>query len=292
MRSLLLNCLLVPQLFAGPRYFTPRLTGIVDLPNQKAALLDFSLGGGGETPRSLVMHENERDGEIEVIRINPVTGTVELRLAWTNTPVTVSLQPQDDRTRTAGGGLEFVDAGIDPVLSLYARFNDRTLLRWPRLRASSFTLVASTTNEPQAAFVLEQALAGEGIATIPDGKEFLMIVPASEAVLVKPRPAEIKSSTGDGSKPELMPVGAINFSDADLHQAAQIYAELIGRKLDQAPQVPRPTGVINFRNQTPLSKAECIYALDTLFRWQGLKVIPIAQAGPVVRPVFGTGQMS
>jgi hypothetical protein len=29
----------------------------------------------------------------------------------------------------------------------------------------------------------------------------------------------------------------------------------------------------DFRNQTPLNRAECVYALGTLFHWQGVKVV-------------------
>jgi hypothetical protein len=275
MLSLLATCLLLPQLFAGTRPSVPRLAGIVNLPNQKAALLDFS--PPGSAPRLLVLRENQRDGDIEVIRINFLTGSVELWPGWTNTPVTVSLQRHGNHFETVAGSLEFVGAGIDPVLSLYAECKGSTLLRWPRLPATSFTLAASTTNQAQAALVLEKALAERGIATIQDGDKFLMVVPESEATAVKPHSSEIKPPTGNGGRSDLVPVGVICFSNADLNQAAQIYAELIGRKLDQTQPLARPTLAINFKNQTPLSKEECAYALDTLFRWQGVKVVPVAQ---------------
>jgi hypothetical protein len=286
--SLLASCLLLPQLFAGPRPSVPRLTGIVNLPDQKAALLGFN--PPGSSPRSLVLRESERDGEIEVIRISPVTGSVELWPGWTNAPITVSLPRHGSHVETLTGSLEFVGAEIDPVLSLYAECKGRTLLRWPRLPATSFTLAASTTNQAQAALVLEKALAEKGIATILDGDKFLMVVPESEATAVKPRSAQIKISTSDGIKPERIPVGVIYFSNTDLSQVAQIYAELIGCKLDQTQPLPRPTLPIKFRNQTPLCKAECVYALDTLFYWQGVKVVTVGNGSAMLVPISDAGK--
>jgi hypothetical protein len=271
--SLLVSCLLLPQLFAGTRPSVPRLAGIVNLPNQKAALLDCN--PPGSTPGSLVLRESQRDGEIEVIRINPQTGSVELWPGWTNTPVTVSLPRHGNRFESVAGSLELAEANVDAVLSLYAECKGRTLLRWPRLPATSFTLAASTTNQAQAVLVLEKALAAKRIATIPDGEKFLMVVPVSETAVVKPHSSEIKVPTGKGVDSELMPARVIAFNEATLHQAAQFYASLIGRKLDRNQPPLQATLPIIFRNQTPLTKEECLYALDTLFCWQGYKIVPV-----------------
>lgn len=274
--SLLLSCLLLPQLFAGPGSSPPRLTGIVNLPTEKVAWLDWR--PCINTPLSLVLGERQREGDLaEVIRIDPATGIVELRLAWTNAPITVSLPRHGNPLETAAGSLELVDADIDPVLGLYAECKGRTLLRWPRLPATSFSVVASTTNQAQAALALEKALAEKGISIIPDGEKFLMVVPESEATTVKPHASDIKPAISNGSKSEPIPAGAIYFPNTDLLQVAQIYADLIGRKLAPDQPLPRPTLAIKFKNQTPLDKAECVYALETLFRWQGVKLVPVAQ---------------
>ena len=55
---------------------------------------------------------------------------------------------------------------------------------------------------------------------------------------------------------------------------AEIYAEIIGRNLDRSDLPKRAFASITFRSQTPLSKREAIYALDKLFRWQQVKIIP------------------
>ena len=88
-----------------------------------------------------------------------------------------------------------------------------------------------------------------------------------------------------GGASELMQVGDICFINIDLIQAAQVYAALIGRKLDQTRAIPRPTLAINFRNQTPLTKDQCVYALETLFHWQGVKVEPAGDGLAGVIPI-------
>ncbi len=88
----------------------------------------------------------------------------------------------------------------------------------------------------------------------------------------------------------MMPVGAIYFPDADLNQVAAIYADLIGRKLDQTQRLPQPTLVIKFRNQTLFSKEECVYALDTLFRWQRMMVVPVGDGLAKIIPIADAEQ--
>jgi hypothetical protein len=281
MLSLLVGALLLPQLLAENSPPVPRLAGIINLPDQRLVLLGFSQSRS--TPPSLILRESEREGEIEVIRISAESGAVELRIGRTNSQLTVRPSGEGSHTPISVGGLVLVKADIDFVLRLYGEFKGRTVLRSPRLPAVSLSLETAVTNQAGAAQVLEKALAAKAITTIPDGDKFVMVVPNSEIATVKPRSAEIRSSTRGRS--ELMPVGAISFSNADLNQASAIYANLIGRKLDQTQPTPQPTLAIKFRNQTPLTKEECVYALDTLFRWQNVKVVPIGEGLVKVVPI-------
>ena len=92
MLSLLATCLLLPQLFAENSPSIPGLTGIVNPPGHKAAWLEIVSGQFHDARWKL--REGERCVDVEVIRIQPESGEVELRLAWTNAPVTVSLPRQ------------------------------------------------------------------------------------------------------------------------------------------------------------------------------------------------------
>jgi len=281
--SLLVNCLLLPQLLAANSPYVPRLTGIVNLPHQKSVVLEFDPPGSSSPP--LILAESQREGAIEVTRITPDTRAVELRVWGTNVLLTVPV-PDDGRfPRTVGGSLALANADLDPVLDLYAGLKGRTLLRSPRLPATSLSIETAVTNQADAARALEKAFAANGIATIQDGDKFVMVVPDSEAAIVKPRSSEIKSSSQEGAGPELFPPGAMNFSHAELSQMTAIYAGLIGRKLDRSQQPQKPTLPINLKNHTPLTKAEGIYALETLFSWQGVKVVPVGNDSCKIVPL-------
>jgi hypothetical protein len=152
----------------------------------------------------------------------------------------------------------------------------------------TFTLTDSPANKAEAAVALERALAAKEIVSIPDGTKFMMVVPKAFAALVKPHSSEIRSATGTGpaaptgdNQPPArqapddnnIPPGVIHFVNVDLLDAAMLFAELLGRKLDRTTPYPAH-GLISFKSQTPLTKAEVCYALETLFSWQGAKLVP------------------
>jgi len=276
MLSLLIGGVLLRQVPAQPAASIPRLAGVVCLPDRKVAILEVTPARSWDA-RHLILNERERQGEVEVFQIDPEKGMVKLRVGGTNAVEKFNFANRTNLPGGSGFGIMLDRAEMDPVLRIYSEFTGRTLLRSPRLAATSFSLSASATNQAEVALLLEKALQAKAITSIPDGDKFLMVVPDADAATVKPHSSGINAPAGNPDKSELIPVGEISFSNADLHQVAQIYAGFIGRKLEPNQHLPRTTRIINFRNQTPLTKEECIYGLDTLFRWQGLKVIPIAQ---------------
>jgi hypothetical protein len=126
-------------------------------------------------------------------------------------------------------------------------------------------------NQAQIAFSLGKALAEKGITTIPEGEKFLLVVPASEVSSATPRSPEIKSP----DRPDLFPGGAIiNFPNTELSQIIKLYADLTGRALDSTQPLPPANVTVNFTTQTALNREECVYALETLLGWHGVKVVP------------------
>ena len=166
------------------------------------------------------------------------------------------------------------NSDIGQVLSLYAEISARTVLRSPNIEAIAFTLHSTATNRADITKMIEKALADKGIATIPDGNKFVLVVPQTEVAKVKPRSTEIKDPPSNLRERELIPAGAINFPKANLYEVVRIYAELVGRKLDgsESPYLGGPQ--IRFKSQTALSKEEVLYALDTLFEWRGFRLVP------------------
>ncbi len=266
----------------------PRLVGIINFPGRKRAVLE-------KVPFSgcyFVLAESESHDGITLGRIKPEKGSVQLWGGRTNPVVTLKLDGQlTQPTAVSAPGFArwiadaFNDtchevalekADTDLVLFLYAQFTGRTLLRSPRLPAASFSLNATANNKAQIALSLEKALAEKGITTIPDGEQFILVVPTSEGPTVRLLSPEIKYPASDNGRPELFPGGAIiNFPNTELSQVMKLYADLTGRKLDRTQHLPLLNGTVKFTTQTALSKEECIWALETLFRWHGVKVVPV-----------------
>jgi hypothetical protein len=268
---------------------TLKLTGIINLPERKCAVLEDS------RRRHFILGEGQKDGATEVLQIDPEARSVKLRVSVgedrTDASIILSLS-QTNRITEAPVALMLDNADIEPVLALYSEFTQRTLLR-PLLSAPPFTLQASAMNREEAGRVLQKALDAKEIASIPDGTKFLMVVLKRQAATVKPRFLELKSSqpidapsqnqavSTHTPNDELIPSGAINFSNVDVWEVAKIYAELIGRKLDRTPAFssggpfPPVGGIINLKTANSLTKEEACYALETLFSWQGVKLVPV-----------------
>jgi len=276
------------QLSAQAEFPAPRLSGIVNLPDFKRALL--------ETPGSpeglLLLGEAQHEGDIGVIWINPEKGRVEV-YQHTNIMILELNAETNQEPATGVQGIALKNTSLRAVLELYQRLSARTVLQSPLLPQTQFSLRASAATRTDAARVLERALAEKEILAIPDGENFMLVVPKSQAQAVSPHSSQTKSLTTNSpvtSSPtnspetEILPPGSISFRGVAIVSALQIYSELIGRKLDHSP--PLPSGMesrVFLHTETPLTRNECIYMFDTLFRLHGIKVAPAAEG--FVKPV-------
>jgi hypothetical protein len=285
-RSLAVNaaglCLALTALAAeSPKSGSPpRLAGIVSLPDQSCAVLELAKSGH-LSARQIVLSERQREEDVEVEKIEPEKGSV--KLVWEGAGGTeVRL---NNTTNLPVPGIVLEDVGLNAVLELLGQFTNRSLLRWPHLPASSFNLRASAKDNRGAVRVVAEALVAHGLSIIPDGEKFLMIVPKSEAARVNPhapRPEASRESgtetqtvtPGSGSKEEeLILPGMIDFRGADTRQVVEIYSSMVGRTFDRGGP-PINNGFISFYTQTRLTKEEAIYALETMLRWNGIKLVP------------------
>lgn len=261
----------------------PRLVGIVSLAARPCAVLEVTYLRHSSA-KWFILSEWQRDEDVLVARIAPEKGSVEVAWQGTNS-TTVRL---NDTTNLPVPGIVLEDAGITAVLQLFAQFTNRTLLRWPYLPATSFSLRASAKDQAGSAQVLAQALVAEGLSIILDGEKFLMIVPKSEAAKVKPHAPLARASAGSGTKTqaatpgsggigqEPLPPGMIDFRGADVSQVADIYAMMLGRKLDHSERPPAG-GTISMTTQTPLTKEEALYAIETSLLWSGIKLVQVGE---------------
>ena len=283
--SVLALCLAVTALSTeSPQSASPqRLAGIVSLADRPCVVLEAA-GRRRSLAKLLILSEGQRDEGVQVVKIAPDKGSVEL--VWEGAgSTTVRL---NNATNLSVPGIVLEDVGLNAVLQLFGPFTNRSLLRWPYLPASSFSLRASAKDRAGAAQVLAQALVAEELSIIPDGEKFLMIVPKSEAATVKPHAPPTKASPGGGTKTqatspgpgpteqELIPPGMIDFRSADLSQVVAIYSVLLGRTLDPGGP-PNVNGTISFHTQNRLTKEEAVYALETLLEWSGVKLVPVGE---------------
>ena len=256
----------------------PRLCGIINLPPIRRAVLELPQGSPTGASWS-ILAEHQREGDVELLEIHPETGSVKVNLVLNSDIKMLSFTNTDQSGFEGETGIDLENAPLDSLLSLFGEISARTLLRWPTLPNKSLTVRVSRINKANAAVVLQRALTLDHLAVISDGDKFLMIVPESEAARAKPAAPKVDST---GTTTELLPPGTINFPNTDINQVMQIYAELVGKKLDRTARYPM-AGTIHFKNQTPLTKQETVYALDTLFAWNGLKMVPAGES--LIKPV-------
>jgi hypothetical protein len=266
--ALVCICLFLVSCAFGADTTTPVLTGIVALPSR-----------GKNT--QLVLAEGQRDDPLEVIEIRPKEGRVQIRTTGERAD-TLWL----DLGTNAALGIALKNAGLSSLLYLYARCLDRSLFQHPALpRDIKFTLTSQASSKSEAAEALKVALGENLIASIPDGKRFVMVVPKSDASGVKPNSPQTKSAPAPSVQPplqknsqdEIIPAGMIDLRGANDFLTLTLYADLIGKKLDRT-QLPRWShdGGISFTSITPLTREEAAYAIETLLAWRSIKVVPAA----------------
>lgn len=164
---------------------------------------------------------------------------------------------------------------LDKVLVLYSGLTDRTVLQYPALPNAWVTLNLTTTNRAQVARMIETSAAAQGIALVPDGEKFVLAAPQYVAARLNPQAAKIPPAGPNDPAARIFPTGSINWTAVRLSQALPVYAEILGQKLDSSGLPPQTAGrEIVFVNRTPLTRAELSYALETLFGWNGVKMVP------------------
>jgi hypothetical protein len=206
----------------------------------------------------------------------------QARVSTSNIPPSNTEKPAEEPT--PAGTIDFRGASIDQFLDLYAMLLNRNLLRSPQFSSSIFKLRTQTPFTKSAViYLLEVALALNGIASIDDGTNFLQVVPINRIADLKLRAPQrcpddplLDPKTFrdvDYPRPFVPGKGAQTASHGTVNDMIAYYAELTGR-------TAVPTGKVNgvpanFRAQTPLTKVEVLYALETTLALNGLAIIEL-----------------
>jgi hypothetical protein len=184
----------------------------------------------------------------------------------------------------APGTIDFRGASINQFLDLYAMLLNRNLLRSAQIASSTFKLHTQTPFTKSAViYLLEVALALNGIASVDDGTDFLQVVPISRIPNLKlqaPQPSpgdpllDPKSVRDFGYLRSFVPGQGTQISSQEgVNDMVAYYAELTGRTAVSTSKVRGVPAI--FRAQTPLTRAEVLYALETTLALNGLAIIEV-----------------
>jgi hypothetical protein len=272
---LLLSCGLVTSISLAAQTPAPpvKLVGVVHLSGYKCTVLGIEDPRPGWTPPDFTLREGERNDSVELLRIFPERGAVELRVGGSN--LVAALPGEAINVPSGVPAIAFAGVSFKSALEIYAELSGRSLLRSPTLRNLALSFRALAGDKGEAAKVLSDAFSTNGIAVIPDGDKFALVVRKEEVRFFHARSTEIKQSSSDTRDREMIPARGVVLEGADFRTVAMLYAQMSARKINPANwdrNIPNPN--FFFKNQTPLTKAELLYAYDTMFELNGLKWVP------------------
>jgi hypothetical protein len=265
-----------------------RLTGLINLADCRVALLDIYFRTGLRSndlvrTNHWILKEGEsfeqdpfKGGRLqfELRHMNFDKGQIQARENGQDTEIGAA-EPDDSWFSSANlshgkptmglRGANFCD-----VLDLYGAFLGRTILCHPDVKPAPLDLVTSAGDRSAAARVIQRALKERGIGTMPLGARFELVAPADKVRYIMQRAgAPLASEDTD----ETVQAGVIRLDNVPWREVLGLYADLTGSRWQGNNP---PTGNLVFlHNQTPLTKAEILYAFDTLLSWQGYKAKPI-----------------
>lgn len=229
----------------------------------------------------------------------------EGRDALTNAPLRgAELAASRGSETMPAGMIDFVNADLNQVLSIYAMMSQRTILRSTILPASTIRLkTQGALSKEEVLYAFATALALNGICLVDDSTSFVQMVPVSRRDQVKtraPKPEpgaklfDPKKVPSVGVLPSGRPLTEMerleqefdrlrksfydfmHLPDPSRRPASRLlglYADLAG-KTPVASQNLDGTGIW-FHVETPLTKSELLYAIETTFLLNNLAIIPV-----------------
>lgn len=164
------------------------------------------------------------------------------------------------------GTIDFRNADLHQFLDLYSMLLNRTLLRSSQISSSLFKIRTQTPlTKIDTIYLLEVALALNGIGSVADGTNFMQVVRLQQVAnlrLEAPHPAP--------DEPLLDPKIVRDFRFASPLDFVAYYAELTGRTSSPPNQLRGPAML--FKAQTRLTKPELLYALKTMLALNGFAI--------------------
>jgi hypothetical protein len=227
------------------------------------------------------------------------------RDSLTNAPLRgAELSPSEGQGTGVSGMIDFNNAELNQVLDIYAQMRQRTVLRPLILPAPTITLkTQGALSQREFAYAVATVFAMNGICLIDDGVKFVQVVPMWQRDQVKPSAPKPEPGAKVFDPKKLPSMGVSQFpgppTETDrmeqewqrlrkafydfMHlqdprkRSAQrlltLYADLAGKSA--VPSQDLGGLPIWFHVETPLTKRELLYAIETTFTLHGLAIIPV-----------------
>ena len=223
-----------------------------------------------------------------------------LPAGWRTTPLAAALEaikvPSAEARQSATNHLSCPAIDLNTYLDFFSEFHQRTILRPAALPAC---VIHFSTRQPlthdEVVHAFRTVLLLNGIASADDGDKFVQVVPAGDASQLKLRapapepgapvlqPAKLPALPNPAPHRETLPdrmnrlyiqwIGKQPpWTPRPTDRLVELYAGLLGKKVKASPQFA-PTIVLAI--QTPLTKAEMLYAIETTLALNNLAIVPV-----------------
>jgi hypothetical protein len=259
-----------------------QLKGILATPSNTVALLEG--GSNAAQPQTYILSRGQRQGDVEILDIDARSAKVSASVGGRAVGLQFAGTSAPSASNDESPSLRLEQAGLNQVLTLYQGLTARSVLRSSSLPDCKLDLDARSTDLSKS---IEAALREKGIHIQFDGDKFAIVekdfdlkkVPLDLEQAARELSKPYSSATQDqntlttGPSEELLPAGVINFPATDINQVLSVFAELAGRTVLRPLTLPAPA--IIFKNQTPLTRRELIYALVFVFALNGVSVQPV-----------------
>jgi hypothetical protein len=238
------------------------LVGIVRYDKELAILEITWTNRHSNTSEQTILANGQSGWGIEIKSIDITNGSVDATID--GDPRTLRFDVHSSKPIAAGPTIRLRDVKLQPLMVLYGEAKGRTVLAYPRLGDARFSL-DSNANYQTAAETFEKLFADQNIATIPDGDKFVMLVPNAYTNQVSPHSDKIAAAG------PIISEMSINFQNVPLAKVLEVYGEYVGHPVNNLQS--SPNALIHFVQQNPLSKGQICYGLETIFAWNGVRVV-------------------
>jgi len=220
----------------------------------------------------------ERVEGLEILSIDEKKGTVTLHHNKQERVLSVAGADAPDGPPDRTFNVKSADSS--QLLEIYQSLAERTVFRSPILPRAKIDLRSDGVLSTEAALnELAQVFAAKSITLVPKGTKFAFAVPTSQIARLQ----SIKLPEENNPSPDqVLPVGLIKFTEAEMFQVLDIYQELSGRTVLFAANTPRAK--ITMRSQTEWTRLEAIWALETAIGLGDATVFPHQAQFAIVQP--------